>query len=227
MLGTIVNVSTIILGSVIGALLKKNFNKNYQNALFTAMGMCALAVGIQASVSSINAGGSLVELIINMSIGSVIGTKLRLHDRFLSLTDKLSKGNNFGEGLVTAILLFCIGTLSIVGPMESALHGNNSLLFTNASLDFITSIAMASTYGIGIALAAVVLLAFQGSIYLLSLAIQDAIPDYILNNLTTTGGILIIMSGICLLNLKSIKTTDYLPALFVSPVIAYIGELLK
>src|SRR5574344_825148 len=187
MLGTIVNVSTIIIGSIIGATLKKNFNKNYQEALFIAMGMCALIIGLQASMSSINAGGSLVLLIINMSIG----------------------------------------TLIIVGPMESALHQNNSLLYTNASLDFITSIAMSAAYGICIIFAAIFLFLFQGGIYLLTLTLEDKIPTYILNNLTMTGGVLIIMSGLCLLNIKNIKTTDYLPALLISPLTSYIGEFFK
>jgi uncharacterized protein len=168
-------------------------------------------------------------LIINMSIGTLIGTKLQLHDKFISATKIFSKSkeNKLGEGIVTAILLFCIGTLSIVGPMESALHQNNSLLYTNASLDFITSIAMSAAYGICIIFAAIFLFLFQGGIYLLTLTLEDKIPTYILNNLTMTGGVLIIMSGLCLLNIKNIKTTDYLPALLISPLTSYIGEFFK
>lgn len=227
MQGTIVNVIAIIIGSIIGGLLKQKFSSKYQEALFTSMGMCALIIGICTVLDSYNKDASLVLLIINMAIGSLLGTFLNLHDKFIKFSDRFSKGKGFGEGLVTAILLFCIGTLSIVGPMESALNNNNTLLYTNASLDFITSIALSASFGIGIALAAIVLFCFQGSIYLISSFLSESIPNYILNNITLTGGVLIVMSGLCLLKLKNIKTTDYLIALAIAPITSYIAKIIQ
>ena len=101
--------------------------------------------------------------IVSLAIGSLVGTVLDIDGRFKRLTGKFSK-SNLGEGLATAILLFCIGTLSILGPIESALNNNHTLLFTNATLDFVSSMVLASTYGIGIAFAAVVLFVWQGAI---------------------------------------------------------------
>lgn len=224
MLGTIVNVTAIIIGSCIGACLKQKVSNNMQETLFTAMGMCALTVGICAAVNAHSNGGSLVLLIVNMAIGSVCGSMLKLHDRFIALTERFSHAKGLGEGLVSAILLFCIGTLSIVGPMQSALNNDNTMLYTNASLDFITSIALSASFGIGITLSAFALFIFQGSIFTISYIISDTFADYILNNLTLTGGVLIIMSALSLLKLKSIKTTDFLMALFISPITSFIAQ---
>lgn len=226
MIGTITNVCTILVGTLIGATCKKKFNDSIQSSIFLAIGTCALMVGISATVNANNAGGSYVLLIINMALGAIIGTTLKLHDRFLGLINKFSKGNGSGEGLVTAILLFCIGTLSILGPIESALYSNHTLLFTNASLDFITSIALSSAYGPIIGFAAIAVFLFQGSIYALAYFLSFNIPPFILHNLSLTGGLLIVMSGLSILKLKDIKTTDYLPALFISPLTAYIGEII-
>ncbi len=224
MLGTLVNVCTIIVGSTFGAILKRKLDTRFQENLFNAMGICAVMVGISSCMNGVSSGGSLVQLIINMSLGCVLGTSLRLHDRFLGFTNKFSHSHNLGEGLVTASLLFCVGALSFLGPIQSALYNDNTLLFTNASLDFVTALAMATTYGIGIALVAIILFVYQGLIYLITLSLAQALPDYILNNITTTGGPLIVMSGICLLQLKNIKTTDFLPALLIAPITAIVAN---
>lgn len=226
MIGTITNVVTIILGSAIGSFFKNQFSPKYQSALFTAIGGCALAVGISTLISSINSGGYIVLLIINMSIGCLIGTYFSLHDKFLKISERLKAGHNLGEGLVTAVLLYCIGALSILGPVQSALHGDNTMLFTNASLDFITSIALASVYGFGISLSAIAILAFQGSIFLCAYLAEKSIPEYIMSNVTMAGGVLIIFSSISLLNIRSIKTTDYLPAIFVAIFTSWIAHIL-
>ncbi len=112
-------------------LARKNLTIPFNLQFFLAIGTCALMVGISATVNANNAGGSYVLLIINMALGAIIGTTLKLHDRFLGLINKFSKGNGSGEGLITAILLFCIGTLSILGPIESALyHPKSRIIYT-------------------------------------------------------------------------------------------------
>ncbi|MGN1392844.1 MAG: DUF554 domain-containing protein [Succinivibrionaceae bacterium] len=222
MIGTIVNVVGIVAGSVIGAILGKKLVNSYQESLFIALGGCVGIVGLKVIISSINNDANILLLIVNMCLGALIGNYFKLHDRFIKLSERLKAGNNFGEGLITAILLFCIGALSILGPIESALKNDHTMLFINASLDFVSSIALASAYGVGIALAAPVLFIFQGAIYMCALIIKDSIPEYILSNLTLTGGLLIIFSSIVLLKIKSIKTTDYLPALFLSIITSII-----
>lgn len=166
MLGTIVNTGTILAGSLLGSLIKKGIKPQYQDALFTAMGLAAVALGVNAVVSNLGESSFPVLFILSLAIGSLVGTMLDLDGRFQGFGNRFSSGSNLVQGLSTAILLFCIGTLSILGPIQSALQGDNTYLFTNATLDFVTSTVLASSYGIGIAAAAVVLFLWQGSIYL-------------------------------------------------------------
>ena len=158
-----------------------------------------------------------VLFIISLAVGSLIGTALDLDNRFHRLVGKFGN-SELGKGLSTGILLFCIGTLSILGPVESAVNGNNTYLFTNATLDLVTSCALATTYGIGIAAAAPVLFCWQGSIYLLASQAANAISPDLMTEVTTVGGFLIAASGLSILNLKDCKTLNMLPALFVPAV---------
>ncbi len=167
MLGTIVNTAMILIGSGVGACLKKGMGEKYQDALYNAMGLAACGLGIHAIVQNMPNSHFPVLFIISLAAGSLLGSMLNLHEKFEKLTACIAKGN-IGPGLSTAILLFCFGTLSILGPMESALHGDNTYLYTNAALDFVTSLVLASTYGLGIALSAIVLFLWQGGIYLFS-----------------------------------------------------------
>ena len=123
------------------------------------------------------------------------------------------------KGLSTAILLFCAGTLSILGPMQSALLGDNTFLYTNAVLDGITSTVLSSAFGFGIAIAAAVLFCWQGSIYLLASVIEPFITDALMTEISLVGGILILSSGLGILGIKQIRTLNLLPALLVPPVV--------
>ena len=140
MIGTIANAGTILLGSVVGSALKKGIGEKYQSIMMDSMGLAATA------------------------LGGLIGTRLSLDTAFDRLVSRFSKGSNLAKGLSTAILLYCAGTLSILGPIESALNGNHTYLFTNAILDGITSVVLSSTFELGIAIAAGVLFCWQGSI---------------------------------------------------------------
>ncbi len=217
MLGTIVNTATILTGSVAGSLLKKGIREEYQDALYNAMGLAAVGVGINPIVSHMPDSKYPVLFIISLAVGSLIGTALDLDNRFHRLAGKFGN-SELGKGLSTGILLFCIGTLSILGPVESAVNGNNTYLFTNATLDLVTSCALATTYGIGIAAAAPVLFCWQGSIYLLASLAENAISPDLMTEVTTVGGFLIAASGLSILNLKDCKTLNMLPALFVPAV---------
>lgn len=155
-----------------------------------------------------------------MAFGSLIGSIIDLDGKFQNLAKKVSTGN-LAQGLTTAVLLFCIGTMSILGPIESALNGNNTLLFTNAMLDGVTSMILASNFGIGIALSAVILFLWQGSIYLLAQFIGGFMTDSLMTEISIVGGILIMSSALGILNIKSIKTLNLLPALLVPAL--YVG----
>lgn len=217
MIGTIVNTGTILAGSVIGSLVKKGIKEEYQGALSNAMGLAAAGLGINAIVQNMPKSQFPVLFIISLAIGSLVGTMLDINGRFTKLTNKFSS-SNLGQGLATGILLFCIGTLSILGPMESALHGDNTYLFTNAALDFVTSMVLASTYGIGMAITAGVLFVWQGSIYLGAGLLSGFLTPELLTEISIVGGFLIASSGLSILKIKDCRALNMLPALLVPPV---------
>ena len=225
MLGTIVNTATIITGSIIGSTLKKGIKEKHQTALFTAMGMAATGLGINAIVSNMPKSHYPVLFIVSLALGSLLGSILKLDEKFQKLADRFSVGH-LSKGLSTGILLFCIGTLSILGPVQSALYGDHTYLLTNATLDFVTSMVLASTYGIGMALTAIVLFCWQGSIYLLALALGAFMTPDMMTELSIVGGFLIFGSGISILGIKDVKTMNMLPCLLI-PVLfcAVIGLL--
>lgn len=221
MLGTIVNTGTILVGSVAGSVLKKGIGEKYENAMFQACGLAAFGIGINAVVSNMPKSEYPVLFIVGLVLGSLIGAKLNLDERFNRFVDSHSKGN-LAQGLTTGILLYCIGSLSIVGPVMSALYGDNTYLFTNASLDLVTSTVLASTYGIGMALAAGVLFCWQGSIFLLTKYLSASFfSDEMVAELCIVGGFLIMCTGCSILNIKKFKTLDMLPALFV-PILFFV-----
>ena len=218
MLGTIVNTATIIVGAVVGACLKKGIKPQYQKALFNAMGLCSLALGFNACCQNIPQSNYPVLFIVSLALGSLIGYILNLDGRFKKLVDskKKKEGENpLSEGLSTGILLYCIGTFSMVGPVLSALYGDNTYLYTNATLDLITSAVLATTYGIGMIWAAPVLFCWQGMFYLIAKLSADAITDDIRTELCIVGGTLIAAAGLSILRIKDCKTINMLPAFLV------------
>ena len=227
MLGTIVNVSTILTGSVIGSFVSKGIDERYKTALFDGLGIATLGLGVNAFVSNMPKTTYPVLFIASIALGTIIGTRLDIDGRFHKLLESAKGGSRLAEGLSTAILLFCIGTMSILGPIESRLNGNNTYLFTNATLDFVSSIILSSAYGIGIAIAALVLLLWQGSIYLFAGVIAPYMTPALMGEISVLGGIFLISSGLGILQLRDCKTLNMLPALFVPPVFYALMELVK
>ena len=220
MFGTIVNTVLIIVGTLIGTVLKKGIKEQYQTALFNAMGFAAVALGVNAVVQNMPNSTYPVLFIMSLAIGSFIGAALDLDGKFNTLVGRLGN-SNLSKGLSTAILLFCVGTLSILGPIESALNNNHTYLLTNATLDFVTSMALAATYGIGIMFAAVVLFVWQGGIYLLAGYLEPFLTESLMAEVSIVGGVLILASGLSILDIKDSKTLNMLPALFV-PVVWFV-----
>lgn len=217
MLGTIANASAILLGSTLGSLLKKGIGEKYRQVLMDAMGLAAASLGISSIDQAMPSSRYPVLFIVSLALGGLIGTYLNLDGGFDRLVSRFSRGSDLARGLSTAILLFCAGTLSILGPVESALNQNNTLLFTNAILDGITSTVLSSTFGFGIALAAGVLFCWQGSIYLLARLIAPWLTAELMTEISLIGGILILSSGLSILKIKAFKTLNLLPSLLVSP----------
>ena len=223
MLGTIVNTIAILCGSTIGSVLRKGVKEQYQSALFNAMGFSALAIGVNAVVANMPKSQYPVLFILSMALGSFLGSVWDWDGKFQRLSTRYGH-SELGKGLSTAILLFCIGTLSILGPIESAVNGNNTFLFTNATLDFVTSMVLASTYGIGIALSAPVLFCWQGGLYVLGLWLGTFVPEALMSEVSIVGGLLIVASGMSMLGIKDSKTLNMLPSLFVCVLLYFLSE---
>ncbi|URZ14409.1 DUF554 domain-containing protein [Clostridium felsineum] len=220
MIGTIVNCLSIISGSILGTVFKKGIKEEYKDIMLQAMGLSATVIGISSAVNCIPKSKYHVVFIVSIAIGGLIGQKFDLEKRLDNVGARFSE-SNLVEGLSTAILLFCAGTLSILGPLESALKGDNTLLYTNSMLDGITSIVLASNFGIGIMASSVILFLWQGLIYLSANVVSVYITADLLNEISIVGGILILSSGLNILKIKKIKVLNLLPALFI-PIIFFI-----
>lgn len=224
MIGTIVNTCTIIIGSIAGAMMHRGIKEKYKETLYTVLGLACLGIGLNAMISNFEKSEYPVLFIVSIAIGSIVGTALNLDKKFTRLVNKHSKDGkkaNLADGLSTAILLYCIGPLAMIGPIISALKGDNTFLFTNATLDLVTSTIFASTYGIWMILAAPVLFCWQGLFYVVAKISSTAISETLMAELLIVGGLMIIASGLSLLRLKDCKTLNMLPSLFV-PVVWFI-----
>ena len=225
MIGTIVNTCTIVAGTLLGSLLHRGVKEKYKEVLYTGLGLASLAIGLNATITNLPKSQYPVLFIVALAVGGVVGTWLDIDGRFKRMVNKRSKNggeSRLGDGLSTAILLYCIGPLSMLGPVISALKGDHTFLFTNATLDFVSSTVFASTYGLGMVLAAPVLFLWQGMFYMIAQVSSTAISDALMAELLIVGGLMITGSGLGLLNLKDCKTLNLLPALIV-PVVWLVG----
>ena len=234
MLGTIVNTATILIGGTFGALVREGIGKKYKSALFNALGLACLVLGMNAALPNLARSEFPVMFIFSLAIGSVIGTRLKLSERIDKLNARLNarqgKENNSLNGLMTGILLYCIGTFSIVGPVLSCLSPSqgwafdepgNTFLYTNATLDLVTSAVLAATYGWIMLLAAPVLFCWQGMFYALAYFFESGMSEPMRTEMSLVGGVLIVSSGISILGIKDCKTVNMLPSLLV-PVVFYL-----
>ncbi len=218
MLGTWVNVGTVILGSLLGLFLKKGLRSQIAKGLTTAVALAVLYIGIDGMAEGRNA----LVLVLSMVIGTLIGTVLKMDDGLNHLggwlENKISKNGEPGrmtEGFVSASLLFCVGAMTIVGPLQSGLTGNHEMQFTKAILDLISAIVLASTLGSGVMLSAITVLVLQGSITLLAQVVAPFLSEAVIAEMTCAGSVLILALGLNLLGVTKIKLVNSLPAIFL------------
>lgn len=237
MLGTIVNTCTILIGATFGSIVREGIGEKYKTALFNALGLACLVLGVNAALPNMAKSEYPVMFILSLAIGSIIGTRLNLAGHIDRLNAKLNarqgNENNSLNGLVTGVLLFCIGTFSIVGPVLSALSPSqgwalgeaaNTFLYTNATLDLVTSAVLAASYGWIMILAAPTLFCWQGTFYAIGYFCGDGMPEPMRCELSIVGGVLIISSGLAILGIKDCKTVNLLPSLLV-PVAFYLIKM--
>lgn len=215
MIGTIVNAIAIIIGSLVGGFFKRLMNENLNNRLLETMGLAAFGIGINSVVQNMPDSNYPVLFIASLALGCVAGTLLKIDEKVGKLTSSNGNDPNLATGIITGCLIFCVGTLSILGPVQAALYGDHTFLFTNATLDLVTSMVLASAYGVGMIVCAAVLVIWQGSIYALTLLAGNVLTDNMMTELSIVGGFLIAMTGLNIMGVKKFKTLDYLPALLI------------
>jgi len=225
MLGTIINAAAVIAGSSLGLALKKALSEKYITIYFQAVGLFTLVLG---SLMSLKMSAPMV-VVLSLIVGGLVGEFCRLEERMNRLGDKVKSqfkiGNEqFTEGLVTAFLLFCMGSLSILGPVEEGLTGKMSeLLKAKSLLDGFSSILLSSALGIGVLFSVVPLVIYQGGITLIVRLIGKDIPANYINEITVVGGILLIGLALDILNIKKLRIMNLLPALFFVCVFLWLS----
>lgn len=225
MIAIIINVISIVLGSAIGALARKGIREKYITVLNTAMGLTAIVLGINVAIQSMQTSQYPVLFIFCLAFGGLLGTLLKLDTRLERATERLSKGTDLSKGITTSILLCCVGTLAIMGPVNSALTGDDTFLMTLATMNLVTMVVMASTYGFGVAVTSVAVFLWLTSIYGIAMLSAEFISPALTAEISIVGGILIAASGLGVLNIKDCKTINLLPALFM-PMLFFLGKKL-
>lgn len=226
MLGTVVNVVAIVAGSSIGLLLKTRLPEKLTNIVFQGIGLVTLFFGVSMSLRSQN----WVILILSVVSGALIGQLLNLDERMSRVGDLLKKSlriNNqrFTEGMVTAFLLFCMGSLTVLGALEEGMNKNPELILAKSVMDGFSSIALSAAMGIGVMFSAIPLLVYQGGITLFAGSLQSVLAEPLIREITAAGGIILLGMGINILEIKRIQVLNLLPALIMVAIIYYLFNM--
>ena len=222
MLGVLVNVFTVLLGSSVGLLLKKGIPDRVSQAAMTGLGACTLYIGISGSL----VGENVLILIAAVVLGAIVGTLLNIDGaitRFASGIEARFKKDganvSIAEGMISATLLFCVGSMTVTGSIQAGLTGDSSVLITKAMLDLVSSAMLASSLGVGVLLSAAAVFVIQGGLVLLAGLIAPLMSTGAINEMTCAGSILIVMIGANLMGMTKIKVADFLPGIVFAPVI--------
>lgn len=221
LIGTLVNIATILAGSTTGLLLGNIMPERLRDTAMKGLGLCTLFVGITGMLDGSNA---LIP-IISIAVGGVIGELCDLDGRLNRLGERLEKrfkkeggkSPSLAEGFVTASLVFCVGAMAIVGALNDGLTGNHEMLFTKAALDFVSSTIFASSLGIGVPLAATSVLIVEGGIACLASLVAPVLQQNpaTIPEMTVVGSVLILGLGINLIGAGKLKIMNYVPAIFL------------
>ena len=222
MQGTIVNTLAVLIGSAIGILVKQGMPERYEKTVMNGVGLAVGLIGLQMALKTQN----IVILIISLVIGGILGEWLNIDEQINNFGSAINKRfgkqkENIGEGFVTATLMFCVGAMAIVGPIQDGLNHDPSMLYAKAILDGISAIVFAASLGIGVALSSVSIFIYQGGLTLLASFLGSFMNEKIIAEMTAVGGLLIIGLSLFMLEIKKIKVANLLPALPIVVVIAY------
>ena len=219
MLGTVVNVCAILLGSALGLLLRKGLPQRLRDTVMQGLGLCVILIGLSGAIGT----ADTMCVIISIVVGGLVGTAVNIEKRLENLGNlaqrKLARGGDgFARGFVTASLVYCVGAMAIMGALDSGLKGDHATLIAKSALDGISAIIFASTLGPGVAFSALAVLVYQGAITLMAGWLKPLLTDAIVTEMSAVGGLLIVGIGLNMLYDKHIAVGNLLPAIFVPMV---------
>ena len=235
MIAVFVNMATVLCGSLLGILLRNRLKPSIQEALMKALGLCTVLIALSSAIKT----EALLCVILCMVIGTAIGEALRLDDGIEHAGDfikaKLFKGESaesrFTEGFVSACILFCIGSMTIVGSLEAGINHNYSIIYAKSTMDFVSSMAFGAAMGFGVTCSALFVLVFQGALTLLSGLLAPVLSTAVVTEMSAVGGVILIGMAINILGLgkERIKVSNMLPAIFLPiayfPIANWLGGL--
>ncbi|MDF2882576.1 MAG: hypothetical protein K0R54_3133 [Clostridiaceae bacterium] len=221
-LGTFVNTIAIIVGGILGLLLRGGIPEKVKNTIMDGLALCVLLIGVTGAIKVNN----LLLIIFSVVLGSIIGELIDLDKLIQNLGDKIEekfhqKGGSISEGFVSSSLLFCVGAMAIVGSLQSGLTNNHQTLFAKSMLDGISSIVFASSLGLGVILSSVSVFIYQGAITLCATLLKTVLTQRVILDMTAVGSLLIIGLALNMLKITKIKVANLLPAVFI-PVLYQI-----
>lgn len=223
LLGSLANAAAVIIGGVLGSFLKKGLPKRFGDLVIAALGLFTVMLGVSFAMKTQHPLVVIFSLVIGAALGEWIDIEKRMENLGDAVQDRLKgfKGN-FSQGFVNASLLFCVGSMAIMGALQSGLLNNHDTLYTKAVMDGVISVVFASTMGIGVAAAAVPVFLYQGAITMLASTLQPFLSDPVVLEMTATGGILLMGVGINILELKKIRVGNLIPAIFLPILIMMV-----
>lgn len=218
MIGTLVNTLAAVVGGLLGSLLKKGIPDKLADLVQKGLALCVLFIGIKGSLD----GSNTLITILSMVVGPILGGLLDLDGKLEKLGARIQarfsrpgSGSRLAEGFVTASLLFCVGSMSVLGSLQSGLTGNHDTIFTKSLLDFVSAIILASSLGLGVCLSGAFVLVYQGAIVLLARWVAPLLSEYAIAEMSCAGSLLIIALGLNMLGITRIKVSNLLPAMFI------------
>jgi len=222
MLGTIINAAAIVAGSILGLVLHRKLPEKLSETAFNGIGIFTLFLGFTMTAKT----GNYLILIFSIALGSLTGEALNIEKMMEKSSEKLkrlfkSRNDRFSEGLVTAFLLYCMGSMTILGAIEEGLGGKPNLLLAKSLLDGFSSIALTSTLGIGVMFSIIPLIIYQGGLTLLTSILGNYFNQAIVDEVTACGGLILVAMGIRVLNIKQIRVLNMLPALIYAVILGY------
>jgi len=227
-MGTIINAIAIIVGGALGLLFRKGFPERIAQTTLQVLGLFTLVVGLGMAIQ----GQELIMVLISLALGAALGEWLDIEDRLERFGHWLEERLNLREGspakgFIYASLLYCVGSMAIVGSITDGLKGDSSILVTKAIMDGIISIPFAASMGYGVLGSAVPILLYQGSLTLLASKIQFFFTPVMVRELTSVGGVIVIGIGINILGLQKVRVGNFIPALIFIILILYLKTLFQ